>query len=222
MGMLQDMERKKLVDLLKKQGISDERVLNAIGRVSREFFVIEELRRYAYDNVALPIEGNQTISQPFTVAFMTQLLDVRPGDKVLEIGTGSGYQTAVLCELGASIYSVERIRELYQKAGMTLASLGYDAALKFGDGSLGWKEHQPFDGIIVTAGAPQVPEALIRQLSPGGRLIIPVGTSSTQEVQLLTRDASQNIEDEPEVSVKKYHYFRFVPLIGEEGWKDGD
>ncbi|MBX7044116.1 MAG: protein-L-isoaspartate(D-aspartate) O-methyltransferase [Ignavibacteria bacterium] len=222
MGLLQDMERKQLVDLLRKQGISDEKVLNAMGRVSREFFVIEELRRYAYDNVALPIEGNQTISQPFTVAFMTQLLNVNPGDKVLEIGTGSGYQTAVLCELGAKVHSVERISSLYQKAGKTLASLGYDAKLKLGDGTLGWKEHQPYDGIIVTAGAPQVPDALIRQLSPGGRLIIPVGTSASQEVHLVTRDPSQNFEDEPEVSVKKYNYFRFVPLIGEEGWKDGD
>ncbi len=217
MGALQDMQRNALVSLLKKEGIEDERVLSAIGRVKREMFVMEELRRYAYDNVALPLEGNQTISQPFTVAFMTQLLDVYPGCKVLEVGTGSGYQSAVLKEMGAEVFSVERVRELYTKAKSTLNDLGYKIFLRLGDGSLGWQEFAPYDRIIVTAGAPEVPESLKSQLSMGGKMAIPVGNEFSQEIFLITKNGS---EADPVYSVKKFYYFRFVPLVGKEGWKD--
>ena len=216
MGMIQDMQRKELVRLLKKEGITDERVLDAVGKVSREYFVIEELRRYSYDNVALPLEGNQTISQPFTVAFMTQLLDTAPGQKILEIGTGSGYQSAILCEIGAVVFSVERIRELYDKAKTTLSQLGYDVKLRLGDGSLGWSEHSPYDRIIVTAGAPDVPESLKSQLKPGGKLVIPVGNEYAQEVFLVER---KDTDGKPEFETRKYYCFRFVPLIGREGWE---
>ena len=218
MGLLQEIERNRLLKELVKEGISDENVLTAIGRAEREYFVAEEMKKYAYENVALPLEGNQTISQPFTVAFMTQLLNVRKGDKVLEVGTGSGYQSAILCEMGAEVYSIERISQLHTNARKILLSLGYDVKLKCGDGTLGWAEHSPYDRIIVTAGAPQVPKALLLQLKPGGRLVIPVGSANSQELNLVERQLPKPGEDEPKFIRKKYFDFRFVPLIGVEGW----
>lgn len=215
MGILQEIQRNKLVDVLKKEGIHDEKVLKAIGRVKREEFVIDELRRYAYDNVALPISENQTISQPFTVAFMTEKLDVKKGDKILEIGTGSGYQSAVLEELGALVYSVERIHELHEAAKETLNRLGYNVRLMQGDGTLGWEEYAPYDGVIVTAGSPRVPESLLKQLKPGGKLVIPVGNEFAQELVVLVKGKSGTSSKPAE---KKYYHFRFVPLIGKEGW----
>ncbi len=222
MGMMQEILREQLVSELKKEGIDDENVLRAIGKVGREHFVIDEMKKYAYDNVALPLEGNQTISQPFTVAFMTQLLDVRKGDKVLEVGTGSGYQSAVLNEMGAEVYSVERIMKLCEKARNTLSLLGYKIELKCGDGTLGWEENSPYDRIIVTAGAPQVPKALLLQLKPGGKLVIPVGSESSQELYLVERSLQKSADEEPRFVRKKYFDFKFVPLIGEEGWRESN
>ncbi len=220
MGMLQQVQRDRLVKELIKEGIDDENVLRAIGRTEREYFVAEEMKKYAYENVALPLEGNQTISQPFTVAFMTQLLDVQEGNKVLEVGTGSGYQSAILKELGADVYSIERIRQLHARAKKTLASLGYEVNLKCGDGTMGWTEHAPYDKIIVTAGAPQVPKALLLQLKPGGKLVIPVGSVNSQELNLVERQLPMSDDEEPKFIRKKYFDFRFVPLIGEEGWRN--
>ncbi len=220
MGMLQQVQRDRLVKELIKEGIDDENVLRAIGRTEREYFVAEEMKKYAYENVALPLEGNQTISQPFTVAFMTQLLDVQERNKVLEVGTGSGYQSAILKEMGADVYSIERIRQLHARAKKTLASLGYEVNLKCGDGTMGWTEHAPYDRIIVTAGAPQVPKALLLQLKPGGKLVIPVGSVNSQELNLVERQLPMSDDEEPKFIRKKYFDFRFVPLIGEEGWRN--
>ena len=145
---------------------------------------------------------------------MTELLDVNPGDKVLEIGTGSGYQAAVLCEMGADVYSVERIEELADKAKDTLKRMGYNLHVKQGDGTKGWELHSPYDRIIVTAGGPTVPKALLKQLAKNGKMVIPVGSESVQEMTLIERSG----DDEPRFRAKKFQNFQFVPLIGEEGW----
>jgi protein-L-isoaspartate(D-aspartate) O-methyltransferase len=212
MILLED-EKKNLVGNLWDKGIKDEALLKAIYDVPREKFISPALRKFAYDDNALPIECAQTISQPFTVAYMTQVLGIKPGDKVLEIGTGSGYQTAILCELGADVYSVERIEKLYLNAKNLLLELGYSPKLKLDDGTLGWEEYSPFDKIIVTAGAPDVPLQLVEQLSLKGRLVIPVGTKERQRLYVITRG-------EKEIEKKVYEHFKFVPLIGEEGWQN--
>ena len=208
------IQREKLVEELKAQGIRSKSVLGAIGKVKREMFLDKDMQRLAYKNNALPINSNQTISQPFTVAFMTELLDVNPGDKVLEIGTGSGYQAAVLCEMGADVYSIERIGELADKAKDTLKRMGYNLHVKQGDGTKGWELHSPYDRIIVTAGGPTVPKALLKQLAKNGKMVIPVGSESVQEMTLIERSG----DDEPRFRAKKFQNFQFVPLIGEEGW----
>lgn len=208
------IQREKLVEELKAQGIRSKSVLGAIHKVKREMFLDKDMQRLAYKNNALPINSNQTISQPFTVAFMTELLDVNPGDKVLEIGTGSGYQAAVLCEMGADVYSVERIGELADKAKDTLKRMGYNLHVKQGDGTKGWELHSPYDRIIVTAGGPTVPKALLKQLAKNGKMVIPVGSESVQEMTLIERSG----DDEPRFRAKKFQNFQFVPLIGEEGW----
>jgi protein-L-isoaspartate(D-aspartate) O-methyltransferase len=213
------LKRKELVEKLFKEGITDKNVLKAIGRVKREFFVNNELKKFAYDNIALPINSRQTISQPYTVAFMSQLLDISPGEKVLEVGTGSGYQSAVLKELGAEVYSVERIEELHKKSKHNLKVLGYDVHLKFDDGTKGWAEHAPFDCIIVTAGSPKIPKPLLEQLDINGRLVIPLGDLRSQQVALIKKI---KIEDEVKYIIKKFSDFKFVPLIGEEGWEEMD
>ncbi|HCA43147.1 MAG TPA: protein-L-isoaspartate O-methyltransferase [Bacteroidetes bacterium] len=212
---LNSIKRKELVKILAGQGINDKKVLFAINKVKREFFVNDEFKSRAYDNNALPIAGNQTISQPFTVAFMTQLLEVKPGDKVLEIGTGSGYQAAVLCELGAKVFSVERVSELAVKTDKLLKSLGYNVKIKTGDGSKGWIEYAPFEKIIVTAGSPQIPKSLLDQLAIGGLIVIPVGDQFTQ-IMTLIKKVSEN--DEIKFKQKKFDEYKFVPLIGAEGW----
>ncbi len=217
---LQDFQRKDLIKKLVESGIKDKRVLDAMNTVRRELFVSPELRRFAYENNALPIGSSQTISQPYTVAFMTEILKVEPGDKILEIGTGSGYQAAVLCELGAEVFSVERIEQLYNDAGIILKKANYKVKLKCSDGTKGWKEHSPYDGIIVTAGSPGIPETLLKQLGDGGRLVIPVGDRSTQEIWCITK--SKDKEGKETYATEKYQYFKFVPLIGEEGWENAN
>lgn len=216
---LNSLHRKELVEKLQKAGIKDKEVLHAIGRVKRELFVKEEFKKYSYDNIALPLNSNQTISQPYTVAYMTELLEIKAGEKVLEIGTGSGYQAAVLKELGAEVHSVERIKELYLSAKEKLNSLGYNIFLKNDDGTKGWIENSPFEKIIVTAGSPKIPKQLLEQLSVRGRMVIPVGDETSQKLVLIKKVES----DEKNPKVPKYKYktfedFKFVPLIGEEGW----
>lgn len=210
--LLLEEEKRKLAETLWNKGIRDERVLKAIYEIPREKFISSALRRFAYDDNALPIECAQTISQPFTVAFMTQVLEVKPGDRILEIGTGSGYQAAVLCRLGAEVYSVERIEKLHENAKSLLAELGYNVFLKLDDGTLGWEEFAPFDKIIVTAGAPDIPNHLVEQLSANGKLIVPIGDQQSQRLLVIT-----NLKEG--LAKKYYDYFKFVPLIGEDGWK---
>ncbi len=204
--------RNKLVELLKEKGIKNTQVLNAIGKIPRHRLIETALYHRAYDDSALPIGLGQTISQPYTVAAQTEMLEIQKGDKVLEIGTGSGYQCMILCELGAEVYSVERHNELYHRSKEALKSEGYNPLLKCGDGTLGWATYAPYDGIIVTAGAPVVPDDLIKQLKVGGILVIPVGDSKTQKMMKITRMS------EDEYRQDEYENFKFVPLIGEKGW----
>jgi len=199
--------RQQLVETIKAKGIKDENVLAAIGRIPRHLFMDSGFLDHAYQDKAFPIAADQTISQPFTVAFQSELLQVKPGDKILEIGTGSGYQTAVLLELGASVFSIERQRELYKKTSNFLPNLGYrPKKLIFGDGYKGLKEEAPFNGIIVTAGAPFVPKPLLSQLAIDGRLVIPVG----EEVQIMTLFIRKGIK---EFEKHEFGEFRFVPLL---------
>lgn len=206
--------RKRLVEKLKDKGIKDQLVLDAIGAIPRHEMVDTALESKAYHDTALPIGKGQTISQPFTVARQTELLEVEPGDKILEVGTGSGYQAAILCEMGADVYSVERHRELYERAREMLKSMGYKVMLKCGDGTQGWSAYAPYDGIVVTAGAPVVPEELKKQLSIGGILVVPVGDSEKQIMVKIHR------MDEDEYQEEHLSAFKFVPLIGKGGWED--
>lgn len=200
-------KRQQLVKTVKKKGITDEKVLAAIGKIPRHLFMDSSFEDHAYQDKAFPIAADQTISQPYTVAFQTELLEVKKGEKVLEIGTGSGYQTAVLCELGAKVYSIERQRELYKKTKTFLSKIGYRPKhLSFGDGYKGLPEYAPFDKIIVTAGAPEVPKDLLGQLKVGGRLVIPVGTD-VQTMTLFIRKSAKEFDK------KEFGAFRFVPLL---------
>lgn len=216
---LNSLHRKELVEKLVASGIKDKDVLMAIGKVRRELFVKEEFKKYSYENIALPLDSNQTISQPYTVAYMTELLGIKSGDKVLEIGTGSGYQSAVLFELGADVYSIERIKALHESAKEKLNKAGYKVRLKNDDGTKGWIEYAPFDKIIVTAGSPRIPRQLLEQLCIGGKMVIPVGDEESQKLLLVKKSESEDKNDkEPKYKYKTLEDFKFVPLIGEEGW----
>lgn len=199
--------RNKLAQILIKKGITDKAVLEAIRAVPRHLFMDSGFEGHAYQDKAFPIAANQTISQPYTVAFQTELLDLKPNETVLEIGTGSGYQTAVLLECKAKVYTIERQLELFKKTNLFFKKMGYrPKKFIFGDGYKGLPEHAPYDGIIVTAGAPEVPKALLSQLKVGGRLVIPVG-SEEQIMTLYTRNSEKEFEK------TEYGSFRFVPLL---------
>jgi protein-L-isoaspartate(D-aspartate) O-methyltransferase len=204
--------RVKLVQKLRKKGIRDERVLAAIGKVPRHAFFDDALLSHAYEDKAFPIGEGQTISQPYTVAFQTEKLEIKPGDKVLEIGTGSGYQACVLLEMGAKVYTIEYNKNLYEGTRDFLPQLGYNPFFFYGDGSKGLPVRAPYDKIIVTAGAPTVPEALIKQLSDKGILVVPVGNRDKQMMLKLTKNGDKVIKEE-------FDFFSFVPLLGEKGWK---
>ncbi|HEY9164760.1 MAG TPA: protein-L-isoaspartate(D-aspartate) O-methyltransferase [Candidatus Kryptonia bacterium] len=207
--------REDMIRLLKERGISDERVLKAMAEVERELFVPVPLRNHAYDDAALPIGEGQTISQPYTVAVMTESLNVQPLEKVLEIGTGSGYQTAILSAMGIRVFTIERIPSLLKSAREVLESLGVRFVSKISDGTIGWREFSPYDGIVVTAGAPEIPKPLVEQLKIGGRLIIPVGSHDFQQMKQVTKINANN-----EFELVDKADFKFVPLIGKEGWRD--
>jgi protein-L-isoaspartate(D-aspartate) O-methyltransferase len=207
-------QRKRLIEQLRLRGELSEDVLDAMNKLPREKFVIPSFVNKAYEDSALPIECNQTISQPYTVAYMTSCLRIKKDDKILEIGTGSGYQACLLAMLGARVFSVERIRELFETAKSIINELGFNINLRLGDGSLGWKEFAPFQGIIVTAAAPGTPEVLKSQLAIGGRIVVPVGEKGVQTMYIITR-RSETAFDEQTTD-----RFRFVPLIGKEGWQN--
>ncbi len=199
--------RKLLVAILTAKGITNTAVLEAIGAIPRHLFIDSSFLEHAYQDKAFPIAASQTITQPYTVAFQSELLEVKPGDKILEIGTGSGYQTAVLCLMGAHVYSIERQLELFKKTNQFLPKIGYVAKrLIFGDGYKGLKEEAPFDSIIVTAGAPFVPKPLLSQLKIGGRLVIPVGDED-QIMTLYIRKGPKEFEKH------ELGNFKFVPLL---------
>ncbi len=203
----QQGKRQQLVETIKEKGIQDEAVLKAIGAIPRHLFMDSSFEDHAYQDKAFPIAADQTISQPFTVAFQTELLQVKKGEKVLEVGTGSGYQAAVLCELGAKVYTIERQQELYKKTKRFLDDLGYRIKhATFGDGYKGMPAYAPFDKIVVTAGAPYVPKALMAQLKVGGRMVIPVGKDN-QTMTLFIRKSEKEFEK------KEFGAFRFVPML---------
>jgi protein-L-isoaspartate(D-aspartate) O-methyltransferase len=208
-----EKERTEMIDLLRQRGIKNEQLLKAMRNVEREQFVLPAFMNRAYDDSALPIANGQTISQPYTVAFQTEKLQVEKGSKVLEIGTGSGYQAAVLAEMGCRVFTIERHIELNLQARKLLEKLGYRIAARCGDGTIGWSEFAPYDGIVVTAAAPEVPQPLLDQLADGGRLVIPVGDLEGQSIRIITRagDKYESVEE---------HGFKFVPLIGKRGWSD--
>ena len=208
-----DLERQEMISLLRERGIVDEQLLLAMGHVERQLFVPEPFTPRSYEDNALPIGKGQTISHPYTVAFMTQVLEVRKGDKVLEIGTGSGYQSAILAAIGAHVFSIERDRDLLASARRILDRLGYRVASKTGDGSVGWEEYAPYAGIIVTAAAPDVPRSLMSQLADGGRLVVPVGTREIQSLAIITRSGDH-------FDRRHIDSFKFVPLVGKDGWQE--
>jgi len=209
--MVNTAKRKQMVLRLKDEGVTDKAVLAAMNVVPRHHFVPPGLEFQAYDEKALPIGFEQTISHPYTVAIMSQALEVKKGQRILEIGTGSGYQAAVLCEMGAQVFTVEKVAALGKFAAEKLSAFKYHYITRIGDGTLGWQNYAPFDSIIVTAGAPVVPETLLHQLKDGGRLIIPVGEREEQVLTLYLKEKD---------SFKKLELenLKFVPLRGREGW----
>jgi protein-L-isoaspartate(D-aspartate) O-methyltransferase len=200
--------RKKLVDLIREKGISDEKVLHAIDRVPRHLFMDSSFLEFAYQDKAFPIGSGQTISQPYTVAYQSQLLKVSPGDKILEIGTGSGYQACVLIELGAKVYTIERQKKLFEKTRDLLPAIGYNPKMFYGDGYKGLPPHAPFDRIIITAAAPEIPGELLKQMKPGGILVCPVGPLESQVMVSVVKIS------ETEFERIEHDSFRFVPMLG--------
>jgi protein-L-isoaspartate(D-aspartate) O-methyltransferase len=211
-------QRTRMVETqIRARSISDDRVLKVMETMPRHLFVDEGLIDQAYSDNPLPIGEKQTISQPYIVALMSQALALNGRERVLEIGTGSGYQTAILAKLADRVFSVERVATLANRARRILDSLNcYNVAIRVGDGSYGWKEEAPFDAIITTAAAPQVPQYLVEQLAPGGRLVVPVGNREVQTLYKLTRSA----ENPDEIKKEDLGGCRFVSLIGESGWKE--
>lgn len=199
--------RKKLIAELREKGIKDDRILNAFDAVPRHYFLDNAFAEQAYSNMAFQIGSGQTISHPFTVAFQTQLLDVQRGDKILEIGTGSGFQTSILCEMGAKVFSIERHKELHLKAKRILSHLGYGARLTFGDGYKGMPAFAPFDKVIITCGAPSIPQSLIDQMKVGGCMIIPIGEGTDQLMKRVIKGEDGSISEE------EFGVFRFVPML---------
>jgi protein-L-isoaspartate(D-aspartate) O-methyltransferase len=200
-------KRKKLVAELRQKGISDEEILRAIDTVPRHLFMDPAFLIHAYVDKAFPITSGQTISQPYTVAVQTSLLSLKKRDKILEIGTGSGYQAAILAEMGAKVYTIERFRELFVKAQRTLTSLGYTADFFYGDGYDGKPQYGPYDGIIITAAAPEVPQTLLQQLKTGGRLVVPLGSSGSQVMTVVERTGTDSFE------YSDHGNFVFVPML---------
>lgn len=200
-------KRKKLVEELRRKGIDDEEVLRAFNAVPRHDFMDPAFLNHAYVDKAFPITSGQTISQPYTVAVQTSLLKVKKRDKILEIGTGSGYQAAILAEMGAKVYTIERYRDLYRKAQRTLSSLGYSVDFFFGDGYEGKPQYGPYDGIVITAAAREVPEKLLKQLKTGGRLVVPLGGSFSQEMTLVVRTGEDTFD------YSSHGSFVFVPML---------
>ena len=210
---MEELRRKMVEEQIIARGIKDKKVISAFLKVPREEFVPEDLRKYAYIDSPLSIGEGQTISQPYIVALMTEALKLKGGEKVLEIGTGSGYQSAILAEIGCEVYSVERIESLAKKAENILRKLGYNVKIKIGDGTLGWKEYSPYDRIIVTAAGPKIPDTLLFQLSENeGRLIMPVGDRFFQDLILVIKRGK-------EIEKINLGGCQFVPLIGKEGWE---
>lgn len=207
-----EREREELIDSIRKKGIRDENVLSAMQNVQRHEFVQPVMVPHAYKDVALPIGYGQTISQPYTVAFMTEALQLKKSSKVLEIGTGSGYQASILSEMGMQVFSIERNEEIYRRVQKFFDESNYRILCRCSDGTIGWSEFAPYDGIIVTAGSPSVPENLKKQLAVGGRLVIPVGDKKNQAMKILHKI------EEDKFNVSELANFAFVPLIGREGW----
>ncbi len=209
-----DKEREHMVEnQLVRRGIKDKRVLDAMRQVPRHLFIPEDMRGVAYSDGPLPIGQGQTISQPYIVALMTELLELTGQEKVLELGTGSGYQAAILSRLASQVYSVERHAALAEQAEEVLAKLGYDnVVIRVGDGTLGWPEHAPYEAIIVTAAAPDIPQPLTDQLTDGGRLVAPVGSRWSQVLAKITREGDT-------LTREQLTPVAFVPLVGEHGWQ---
>lgn len=211
-----DSKRQYMVETqIVARGIKDKMVIDALRKIPRHLFLDEALWPQAYEDHAMPIGEKQTISQPYIVAFMTEALQLTDKQKVLEIGTGSGYQTAILAEIADQVYSIERIPSIAKRARKVFDKLQYrNVVITIGDGTSGWKEHSPYDGIIVTASSPKVPKPLLGQLAIGGRLVIPIGEESSQDLMVFTK------EDENNYTEENYGGCRFVKLVGEYGWRE--
>jgi len=203
-----------LIESLKRRPELSPKVIDAINVLPREIFVQPNFAYKAYEDTALPIDCEQTITQPYTVAYQTTLLNIKKGDIILEIGTGSGYQASILYILGAKVFTIERIKDLYDKAKSRFKKLDLNILTRLADGTIGWSEYAPFDGIVVTAAAPAVPVSLLEQLKIGGRLVIPTGELTSQDMLLI-----EKVSENDFVETKKER-FKFFPLIGKEGWKD--